>query len=1017
MRIAFDTGAIAGFRGGGIEELVRNQFDNMVSLYPNVEFFPFDLYDEMVLSNGDDAGNVYYNSYYMGNNGFLRQYKAQWKNIIGDLIRNFLKSNQIDVFYITAPFLDTPDVGHNFLYEKSWFDGVTVVATLYDIIPYVMRDDYLLDRQQYEWYMSCVEVLRWVDKLIAISQSAKDDAVKYLDFSPDNIDVVYPGVSDRFRILEIPQKDKNALYNQFGITGNFIMCSASADRRKNIESAVSAYMLLPQSLQQNYQLVVVGRLPDEIKQSYCNKLKEQGLLKRVVFTGFVTDTQIVQLYNLAELMLFPSLYEGFGLPILEAWACGTAVAASNNSSLGEIVGEDGITFDPSNPKEIARVLEQALTTADLRALADKGHEKGKAFTWQQTAKKTMDSIVSAYNSRQENCEQKQDVGFVFFSGIGVSNSWMKTLKMLSEIANVTVFTDTEIPAHDENLVVVPTSKLSRKIHKKVFYVCPDRIGLKDLSLMKRIPGSWLILDEDMDRLISLIAKKEVNDTEQDYALYSKMQTYMLGDEQEFADESQIIATAISIITASVVKRNKLASGIEKMAFGIYPNEHVKYWDASMSDAAFANLCQAITYDVSTYNRVALFNKVCDTVAKELYNDVKLRKFSKMLGMVWGTESLMKRQERALSDSENKLKISMVTSWNSKCGIAEYTKYYLTEVEDRVDYTIFPNRVEALLGPEDENTAQRVWENHGSVDELANALNNSTNRIIHIQYTEGFFTSEGLCRLLDMISPDKVVFITCHNTKYLTAKTQKDKKLLSRAHYIPHQKVDENNLRALGIPFSNIHIIPLGQPTIRRRDAAIVGERLGISQHTPVIGSYGFLLPHKGIQKVIQAVATLREKYPDILYIACCSFFNADVSRDYHKACMKTIHDLKLEKNVRLVTDFLDPKESILLLQACDALLMVYDDTGESASGAVRFCVAAKRPLITTKQDIFREFEGCSLQIDNNTPEQIAQAVCEVMDETIARKYTAKMEEVIQKTSWETVGGEYIDIYKKYLDGE
>lgn len=366
-------------------------------------------------------------------------------------------------------------------------------------------------------------------------------------------------------------------------------------------------------------------------------------------------------------------------------------------------------------------------------------------------------------------------------------------------------------------------------------------------------------------------------------------------------------------------------------------------------------------------------------------------------------------------------VDMVTTWNNKCGIAEFARYYVEASNQLVDYRIFPDTGHTLVRQDEKFVQKRAWYQGlfqpDDIEELLFQLRKSPSKILHIQYNSGFFSPYVLAKLCVELKDEKHVIIEFHSTGYVKEqlKPQEEKYTIrglnSAYRIVVHQQADVDELMKLGVNRSVIAIIPLGQVTFAPRPIEQARCIMGITSNH-VVGSYGFLLPHKGIEKTIQAVALLKEKYPDIKYIASCALYDADTSRDYYQKCIETVRRLQLENNVFLFTNFLKPEESIVLLQACDVLVMPYDNTRESASGAVRFCVAAKRPLITTRQNIFWEFEDCSFQFRNNTPEEIAKAIERMMDPATAQEYVKRMEQRIEETSWHTVVRQYLDLYRQ-----
>lgn len=1016
MNIAFDIGGIPAFRGGGIEMALRNEFAQLIRLYPEHQFFPFDLFGEPVVYTDFVGDNVHPQYYYVGKNALLRKYQGDFTDILGALIKSFIKKNNIDLFFISAPFLSTNDIGYNAIYQREWFTGVTVVAALYDIIPYIYKKEYLSDKKSYLWYMSCVEMLRWVDGIVAISKSAKADLIEQFNFSEERVAVAYLGASDEFQRLEITPDHKKNLLTKFGITQPFILCSNSADWRKNSQNALLGYAGLPEEIRSLYQFVVVGRTSEDQLHQYHHIISHNHLDGRVIFTGYVTDQELIELYNLTEFLVFPSLYEGFGLPLIEAWKCGTPVVSSNNSSLGELNFIKELTFDPKSIQSITQCMQYALSKAKLEDIARSCYEQSKIFTWGNTAHELMKAFKKFKKEKKGQFIQVKAL-LVFFGNIAPSQSWNNLVVALSKRIPVVVASEFKQEVwSNHDIPVIQLSQIRQEItpETSVIYFCPDRVEEKYISILKKNPGHWLLLDENMDRLVSCFDDGKSQNKDHSFGIAAKVSTYFSNSPREIAEAKQIQEFASAIILAGSDTKRKQANAL--LTLPVYNIDPVGDAVSSQDEAReriLQNLITAFTDTQIIHNRSKSLQRLMQEIERNCYTRQELRAFSKTLGMAFSQDYQMKHVEKTKRGSEQenkKLHIAMVTSWKTKCGIAEYTKYYCDAMGDQINYRVFPNRTNSLLGPDDEQTAPRVWDYHGDIAQLGQALLADRSEIVHIQYTEGFFTSEGLCRLVEMVCPSKKVYITCHNTKYLKISTNKQKKILNNAVFIVHQKYDRKTLEKLGIKSDHIYEIPLGQIDVQDRKAAEVRQALGIS-NTPTIGSYGFLLPHKGILKIIQAISTLKEKYPDILYIACCSLFNADASIKYHQECIQMISKLGLENNVKMITDFLKPEESTFILQACDVLVMAYDDSGESASGAVRFCVATKRPLITTHYNIFKEFEDSTLQISNNEPETIARGISELLsDPNMAQHYVHLLEKRIHETDWGNIAKQYMNLY-------
>lgn len=225
--------------------------------------------------------------------------------------------------------------------------------------------------------------------MITVSDHAKQTIVLHLKVPPERVFVTHEAASPIFRRVD----DENALYlvrRQHEIHSDYILAIGSADPRKNMSTLLEAYALLPDSVQACYQLVIVlthVNLASEL----TRRVKELGLASFVRFVSRVTDEELVLLYSDAKLFVFPSLYEGFGLPPLEAMACGTPVVASDRSSIPEIVGDAALTVAPENAPQMAATMVRALKDDDLRAmLVRRGYERAMRFSWRRCAKETIE---------------------------------------------------------------------------------------------------------------------------------------------------------------------------------------------------------------------------------------------------------------------------------------------------------------------------------------------------------------------------------------------------------------------------------------------------------------------------------------------------------------------------------------------------------------------------------------------------------------------------------------------------
>lgn len=1020
MNIAFDAGAIEVAKGSGIGNYTINQFISLVKMYPEDNFYYFNVIGDSELTSpiiGDNFDKI---NYFTGKDFMLRQFDGEYKDVMGQLVRNFIRKYKIDVFYITAPFLTQGGLGYNVLYEEEWFDGITVVATLYDVIPYIMRKEYLSNKADYNCYMGCVNMLKWTDCQLAISESAKEDAIKYLDFNPDKISVILGGVSEKYHEMDISETQKKVILPKFDIHSEFILCCVSADQRKNTQKAIEAYALLPEKLKGKYQLVVVGRLSQDGAVRYNKLVKSLHLVGNVVLTDFITDDELIELYNLAKLMIIPSLYEGFGLPVIEAWACGTPVISSYNSSLGEVTGDAGLLFDPKDIKDMARVMEEALTTADLQMLLERGKKKLKLFQWDHVAELTHEAIVHTIVNKK-CAKQKQKIACVLLDNQNYDDAFGNIISVFSDLCEIDLFGTLSIEEYNRNLNIYSISSLNNryKNYDHVVYFAEEEVSKENYEIMQSLPGIWFVLEENLWK-IALLLKDSEGSESQYRIITNKMSRYFRTQNSTHMIKKDLLCTCKKVITVSdEIKKELLNETLDKAVYSIAPydvSNNLNINREMLVKTFCDNFISAITdHDLFIGRERALNSILNEQIIPKSYNETELRDISATLGFVMNTSHIMKYISECECSKQITndicLRVDLVTSWNTKCGIAEYTKYYVDKELENVNFNIFPNIVNETIRKDEKYVNERLWKFHESTENLTKELLKSEADIVHIQYTEGFFVTSDLAQMIKQISTSKKVIITCHNTKFLLPDNHNERVALNLADYVVHQTDDINVLINNGISKNRIHLIPLGQMEATPMIMDDIRKILGITKNYPVIGSYGFLLPHKGIFETIQAISILREVYPDILYIASCSIYDVDPSRDYYKKCYDLVKKDHLENHVKLITDFLKPVESLTLLQACDAFAMPYAPTNESASGAVRFCIAAKRPIVVTEQPIFQEYMDCTIQIPTNEAINIANGIKEILSPEKYPSYCKAVTERAQKSTWSVVGKKYLDLYR------
>ena len=276
--------------------------------------------------------------------------------------------------------------------------GARRVVTIHDAFPYVYPEKHnRADNWRYRWLLP--HAARRADAVITVSQCSRRDLVRGLGVPQERIRITTEGVNARFRPVE-DGPARRALLDRYGITGPYVLYVGGINARKNISRLFEAFArvldICAASGAPKPQLVIAGKRQwrtEEIEATF----RRLNLASHVHFTGYAGDEDLPGLYSAAELLAFPSLYEGFGLPPLEAMACGTPVVTSNVSSIPEVVGDAALMVDPHDVDGLAAAMVQILTDSALRGeLRRRGLLHAARFTWARAARETLNVYQDLY---------------------------------------------------------------------------------------------------------------------------------------------------------------------------------------------------------------------------------------------------------------------------------------------------------------------------------------------------------------------------------------------------------------------------------------------------------------------------------------------------------------------------------------------------------------------------------------------------------------------------------------------
>ncbi len=324
---------------------------------------------------------------------------------VAELIREaFFSSLQPDVIHITSLFEGYAD---DAVTSIGRFDNSTPVSvSIYSLAPLLNSSHYAKrDPRRAQHYLRKSNQLKLATIYLAASEFTRQEALTHLDLQESSIINASIAVESNFQPLPIDDSVAAKLRLKFGLTRPFVFCTGGIDEGGSLPRLVQAFARLPPHTRAGHQLLLAGEMPAGNVAELIRKAESVGLkADEIRFSGYVTDEELVQLYNLCKLFVFPAWHEGLGLSALEAMACGAAVIGASSSSLPEVIGSDSALFDPHSEEAIAHAITRGLTDDVFRdALVSHGRRQAKRFSWDESAKRA----IAAFEALHSQCDAFQ----------------------------------------------------------------------------------------------------------------------------------------------------------------------------------------------------------------------------------------------------------------------------------------------------------------------------------------------------------------------------------------------------------------------------------------------------------------------------------------------------------------------------------------------------------------------------------------------------------------------------------
>jgi len=428
-----------------------------------------------------------------------------WRTRAAEVIRTeFLSRLEPDIVFVPS------------LFEGFWDNVVVSVdqtpfptaVTLHDLIPLEDPERYMPEQRDRDAYFRKLRDARRADLLICISSHVANEATQLLGADPARIVTALNGVDSLFQ-PPTGTVDRAALMDRLGISRPFIFNTSPLEYRKNLEGLIAGFASMSRDMQKAHQLVIAGRMDSYARTYLAGLARDEGLpADTIVLPGHVSDSDLIALYSECALFAFPSHSEGFGLPPLEAMACGAPVMASSATSLPEVMGRSDLLADPKDAVAIGAIMERIISNPAIQAeLRAYGPQRAREFPWQRTAEIILDAFEKLHRGRKCSslpsnpgrprvalaCETIDRNGPIAGRLAGL-------IQELSNRCDVVLFCGGSGAAEDWALAHVETQNLEQLYRRAgyfdtIIYATDPLPGTALTEMMDRLPGVLLLLQE------------------------------------------------------------------------------------------------------------------------------------------------------------------------------------------------------------------------------------------------------------------------------------------------------------------------------------------------------------------------------------------------------------------------------------------------------------------------------------------------------------------------------------------